>query len=227
MTTIAIHQPNYLPWIGYFHKIFKSDIFVFLDDVKYTNRDFINRNKIKTSHGWMWLTVPIKSSSKLNINRVRIDSSKKWRRKHWRSIKTSYGKSKFFSDFEEEFKKVYEKNWKNLSNLNITLIKKISRIIGLKTKFKKSSKLNTEKKKDKRILEICKKLGADEYFSGQGAENYLEKDFFYENNIKLTFQDFEYPEYKQRFDGFVPKLSFIDVLFNLGKKQSYNLIKNL
>jgi len=227
MTTIAIHQPNYLPWIGYFHKIFKSDIFVFLDDVKYTNRDFINRNKIKTPNGWMWLTVPVRSSSKLKINQVRIDNSKKWRRKHWRSIKTSYGKSKFFSDFEEEFKKVYEKNWKNLSNLNITLIKKICKILGFKIKFIKSSKLNTKEKKDKRILEICKKLQADEYFSGGGAKDYLEKDFFYENNIKLTFQDFEYPEYEQRFDGFVPKLSFIDVLFNLGKKQSYNLIKNL
>jgi hypothetical protein len=230
---VAIHQPNYLPWIGYFHKIFKTDVFVFLDNVDYT-RGFCNRNRIKIKSGSMWLTVPVKRHGESRkIIDINIDNIRKWQAKHWNAIKTNYGGIGHFDEFSGIFESFYSKEWQKLSDMNIFIIEEIARTLDLdkktesKTDFVKASELKIEGTGTELLVNICKHLGATEYFSGLAAKDYMDNGLFKEAGIKLTYQNIEYPRYKQNFEPpFVPNLSIIDVLFNEGLKTK-EIIKKL
>lgn len=226
---IAIHQPNYFPWIGYFHKILKSDMFVFLDNVEYTP-GFINRNRIKTKDGWIWLTVPIirEHSSHTNINEIKIDNSKKWKKRHWNSIQTYYGGTEHFKEFKTFFNEFYSTDWKDLSAMNIFAIKELSKILGIESEFVKSSDIEGIQGTGTELLvNLCKKLGVDEYISGEGGKDYMELDKFESGGIKISFQKIEYPTHKQMFSPpFVKNLSIIDVVLNEGHK-TLNILKGL
>jgi len=146
---VSIHQPGYLPWLGFFKKIQSSDIFVFLDDVQFEKNGWHNRNKIKTSENWMWLTVPVNAKLGTNLNQIRIDYSSKWIKKHKKSIELNYSKSEFFDKYWSNFENIYEKKYELLVDLNMAFIKKIMEFLDIKTKILFSSSLEiTEKKKD-------------------------------------------------------------------------------
>jgi len=213
---VAILQPTYLPWMGYYGIIDVADTFVFYDDVQFSVQSWQQRNKIKTAQGWMWLTVPIVREFGLRINDTRINNSTNWNKKHWESIRQNYSKAPFFEQFVPIFQEVYEDEWEYLASLNITLIKKIAEILGLKTKFILSSELNVEGIKMERLLNMLKKIGASEYISGPGAKDYIEVNSFRENDIKLYWYEYEHPVYLQKRGEFMPYLSVIDLLFNTG-----------
>ncbi|MCM8796425.1 MAG: WbqC family protein [Candidatus Omnitrophica bacterium] len=214
---VSVHQPQYLPWLGYFHKICQSDIFVFLDNVQYKHREYQNRNRIRTSNGWMWLTVPIiKGHAYPNISEVYIDNSQGWSRKHWRAITLNYAQASFFNTYKSFFNDLYGMQWERLIDLNIYIIKKINEFLGITKKIYFESELNIKTINTQRIIDICKTLKADTYLSGSGGKNYLNEELFRSNNIKLVYQDFRHPEYAQRYQGFVPFMSAIDLLFNHG-----------
>ncbi len=212
----VILQPTYLPWMGYFGMMDVADIFVFYDDVQFSVQSWQQRNKISTSQGWMWLTVPIIRQFGSRINDTRISNSTNWNKKHWESIRQNYSKAPFFEKYAPIFREVYENEWEGLASLNITLIKKIAEILGLKTKFIVSSELNVEGVKTERLLNMLKKVGAGEYISGPGAKDYIEVDGFKENNIKLYWYEYQHPVYPQKRGEFIPYLSVIDLLFNTG-----------
>ncbi len=217
---VSVHQPQYLPWLGYFHKISCSDVFVFLDNVQYKKREFQNRNKIRVKDGSIWLTVPVKVKGRYfqKIRDVEIESGFRWRQDHWKALEINYRKAKHFTEFSGFFKKIYDRQWHRLMDVSVEIIKIFLDVWAIKTKIYFESDLNIKGRKTERIVEICKKVGADKYLSGVGAKAYLDGKRFEDEGIGLIWQNFRSPVYKQVYDGFVPNLAAVDILFNLGKE---------
>lgn len=222
---ICIQQPQYLPYIGFFHKLMLSDVCVILDDVKYSKNDFFNRNKIKTAQGWCWLTVPVKASADHLIKDAEIDNTHNWRGKHFKTILLNYMKSPFFERHKDFFEEYYKKKWVNLTELNLSSLKYISEQLKIPIKFIRSSGLGITTAKTQKLVDICKMLKADTYISGIGAKDYMDDKLFETNGIKLLYQDFRHPVYEQRFEKFEKFMSIIDLIFNHGLK-SAGIIRN-
>lgn len=216
---ISIHQPHYLPWVGYFNKIVNSDAFVFLDNAQFEKGGFQNRNKIRTKHGWIWLTVPVITKGKLEqrIKDVKINNVVKWQKSHLQSIEMNYSKTKYFSSVYEVLKGFYEKDWDRLVDINVHLTKCLLEYLEIKVPVYFESELDIEGEKTQRIINICKKLNADQYLSGIGAKDYLIEGEFSKHSIKLVYQEFKHPVYNQVYPNFKPNMSIIDLLFNCGK----------
>ncbi len=224
---IAVHQPQYLPWIGYFHKMAHCDLFVYLDDVQYKKREFQNRNRIRTPDGFIWLTVPVITKGKYhqNISEVKIDpTASAWQQEHLRSINLNYSRTPYYKEYIHFFEKLYNNPWHSLMELNLETIKIISEITGLKTPTEFSSKYSITTFSTQRIIELCRCVGANEYLSGAGGKDYLDEKLFQDSGIKLLYQEFNHPTYPQAYEGFIPYLSAIDLLFNIGGSESAKII---
>jgi hypothetical protein len=223
MKKVAILQSNYIPWKGYFDIIAQVDEFIFYDDVQYTNRDWRNRNKIKTPNGLLWLSVPVGEERNRLICEVNIPNSD-WQKKHWQNILQFYKNAQFFNEYKDFFENFYmNEKHENLSDMNINLTKKICfEILGIKTKFRDSREFNLQSKKEERILELLKKTESDYYLSGPAAKNYICEQHFADKNIKLEWMDYSgYPEYKQMFGKFEHGVSILDLIFNAGKDSAF------
>jgi len=223
MKKVAVLQSNYIPWKGYFDIISQVDEFIFYDDVQYTNRDWRNRNKIKTSNGLLWLSVPVGAERNRLICEVEIPNND-WQKKHWQSILQFYGKAPFFSEYKSFFENFYlSETYSNLSDMNIDLIKKIcSEILDIKTSFRDSREFNLQGKKENRILELLKKTEATHYLSGPSAKDYICEQHFADRNIKLEWMNYSgYPEYKQLFGKFEHAVSVLDLIFNVGSNSPF------
>jgi hypothetical protein len=215
---VSVHQPHYLPWLGYFDKIRQSDCFVFLDRAQYKKREYQNRNKVRTRDGWIWLTVPVVTKGKRDqlIRDVMIDNSDNWQETHWHSMKSCYGKAPHFARYAPFFEEVYtRKTWERLAELNTHITKYIMEKMDIYTSLETESEIGTTKKGTERIVEICRALKADVYLSGTGGRKYLEEERFAEAGIELRYQSFEHPVYSQHnADGFEPCMAAVDFLFN-------------
>jgi len=224
---ISIMQPGYLPWLGFFELIYNCDLFVLLDDVQYTKKDWRNRNRIRTKDGWIWLTVPVLTKNKQGqlINEVKINSSINWRRKHLMSIEINYNKTKYFNNYFSYFEKLYTSDWEYLLDLNIEIINWVVKMLNIKTPIIKSSGLNAKGKKEDKVINICKKLGATELYDSKAAQNILSLDKINKNEIKVKFQDYQHPVYNQIYKPFLPFMSVIDLFFQYGPK-SLNILLN-
>lgn len=223
---IAIHQPNFLPWLGFFYKILKSDVFVFLDNVQFSKNSYTNRVKIKTPVGEQWLTVPIFQNFGQIIKEVKINNSINWREKHLKTLEMNYKKSGFFSEVISIIEKIYYSNhWVFLSELNIDLIFAICDYLGIKNNFCLASELNITGKSTELLISIVKNLRGNVYLSGSGGINYQDEMMFEKNSISLIYSDFNHPKYTQLWSAeFIKGLSIIDLLFNYGKK-SINILR--
>lgn len=230
---MAILQSGYLPWLGYFDLIDKSDVFVFLDDVQWTRRDWRNRNRIRTADGWMWLTVPVKLEGDYRVSKifeVKIDYSQNWIKKHLSTIRSFYGHSRYFSEIwpmiEEELCLEHE----HIVDLNYGLIKRFSSYMGLKTEFAYAQDLAipSDKHKTDHLLAIIDKFqNVTHYISGKVARDYLDTDRLKENGISVEWHEYEHPYYNQnrwKTDYFISYLSAIDLLFHHGG-QSIDIIR--
>lgn len=216
---VCITQPTYLPWLGFFDKLVHSDIVIFYDNAQFVKRGktFHNRNKIRTPNGWMWLTIPVIAPLGIKIKDVRINNTLNWREKHWKSIVHSYKKAKFFDQYEYIFEEIYSKDWEYLCDFNLSIIRKIIKILGIRIDVMLASELGeTNLSATDELLWYCKKVSATTYLSGAFGKNYLELDKFANENIKVGFQDYKHPEYKQLYKQFEPFMSVIDLIFNHG-----------
>jgi len=226
---IAGHQPNYLPYLGFFHKITLCDIFVIVDTVQYVKRGpfgWINRNKIRTPDDWLWLTVPVLSKGKYtqSIIDTIIDNLKPWQHKHWRSITLAYQKAPYFHLYKDFFQKIYETKWERLADLNEVIIRYIISALDIKVEITKTSTIKAEGQGTGLIVAMCKKLGADTYVHGKHGKDYIDPTKFADNNIKCIYQEFNHPVYRQAYEPFIPEMSIIDLLFNHGK-ESLTILK--
>lgn len=207
----------YLPYPGFFHKLSLSDILVVMDDVQYDRR-FTNRNKILVPQGPMWLTVPIEKEDKFTPNRsVRINNRIPWRDDHWRKISLSYRNAAFFHPYADLLKETFQKEWDMLLDLDLELLKKCMNWLGLDLPVVMESELKVDGKSTERLINACKAVGADTYVSGRGGRDYMDAQQFERQGIKLIYQEYVPVPYRQRFTGtFVPDLSIIDMLFDVG-----------
>ena len=217
---IAIMQPTYLPWLGYFELMHNCDLFVFLDDVQFVKKSWHHRNRVKTSTGETMLTVPVFSKGKRRqqIRETLINNELPWERKHFITIKNNYKKACFFDNYIDELQKIYSRDYNKLLDISIALIELIRREIGISTDTIMSSALNTEGVKSQKIINICKKLKSDVLYDTQGAEAILDLDLFEKNNIKVIYQRFKHPIYRHLHEDFISHLSALDLLFNEGEK---------
>ena len=215
---VTIHQPQYLPWLGYFDKIDQADLFVILDNVQYKKNEFQNRNKIKTAQGWRWLTVPVKYHFPQKINEVKINNQIDWKRKHLNALISNYNKSTFFKNYSQFFEEVYSNNWNFLADLNTYIIKWLIEFFSIETKMLKASDLQLSEESTQRLIDICNLVKADTYLAGAGAHNYMDVGLFESAGIKIIFQKFQHPIYQQLFGNFEQYMSVIDLLFNHGPK---------
>jgi len=216
---VAILQSNYIPWKGVFDMINMVDVFVFFDDVDFTKRDWRSRNKIITSNGELWLTVPVKKTHRgTKIKDIEIQDDGKWQKNHYTNIRNNYIKAPYFKDYEWLLKDIYiEHKWQNLSEMNIYITKKIAEILGITTRFVNSMDIPSMGAKDDKLIDILNYLEADAYLSGPAAKDYIHNEKFTENRIKLSYIKYDgYPEYKQIYGDFNHNVTILDVLFNCG-----------
>lgn len=223
---LTAHQPVYLPWLGLFHKIALSDVYCFFDDVQYLPRDWNNRNKIKTSNGDIWMTVPVLSKGHRDkkIKDIIINNELDWGKKHWMSICTSYKKSPYFYKYADFFEDVYKKEWTYLADLNEYMLKYFLNILGINVEFIKQSEQDFIGYKSDLVLDMCRKLNTEIYIFGAQGKAYAEVECFEKYGIKLYFQDYNHPKYNQLWGSFISNLSIIDLLFNVDKNKALDII---
>jgi hypothetical protein len=228
MKKIAISQSNYIPWKGYFDLINSVDEFILYDDMQYTRRDWRNRNKIKTPTGVSWLTVPVQNKGKYfqKINETVI-SEERWAQKHWLSIQQNYIKAPYFKNYRSIFEDFYMNcEEKMLSKVNYQLIIIICDILNIKTKIRWSAEFNLIGDQSEKIINICKQLDAQIYFSGPAAREYFNMDVAIKNKIVVEWMNYEgYSKYTQLFSPFVHEVTILDLIFNTGTS-SKNYMKS-
>lgn len=216
---ITCMQPTYLPWSGFLALMDKVDTFVYYDDVQLSHQSWQQRNRIKTSQGVRWLTIPIVRQEFQRICDVKINYNTDWQRKHWETIEQSYSKAPYFNLYAPYISDIYRVKWFLLSDFNIYVIKILSMLTEIKIPvIYNSSSIFTEGSKTDRLISLLKNLGDKEYISAPAAKNYIEPEKFEKAGIKLTWFEYEHPIYPQIRGEFISYLSVLDLLFNVGEK---------
>ena len=222
MRKAVILQSNYLPWKGVFELIYRADVFAFLEDVQYTERDWRNRNKVITSKGESWITVPVRKNRNQLICETKLDTNRNWQKVHYKTFQVNYAKAPYYNQFKWILEDIYINNqWEKLSDLNIYSTKLIAETLGIKTKFINTFDLNCKGKKDDKLIDICKKLDCDYYISGPAAKAYIDPYKFDKNAIKLEYIEYNYPAYKQLYEPFNHYVTILDLIFNCGPDAPY------
>ena len=218
MSTLVVLQPSYLPWLGYFDQMAKANAFVLYDDVQFDKHGWRNRNRIKSPKGPLWLTVPVLHTGRApqSINSVEIDGRRPWAEKHLRSIEQSYARAPFRNSSLPGLSKILLQPWKRLVDLNIATTKWLAEEFAITTPLYRSSALAIEGDRNERLINFCRHFGATRYISGDAARAYLDVEAFAAAGIEVIWHSYRHPEYPQLHGAFVPQLSAIDLLLNLG-----------
>jgi hypothetical protein len=216
---VAVHQPQFLPWLGYFDKIDRADVFVLLDNVQFKKNEWQNRNKIKTAQGWQWLTVPVLYKYPQLINEVTINNRVNWQHKQKQAFVSNYNKAPYFEMVANMLGDIFSSPWEYISQLNTAVVKTIARALGIDTQIYIASELGEfPQDPDERLVAITKHFGAGTYLAGIGGKGYMNLDSYKKSKVEVVFQDFKHPVYEQLFGDFEPFMSSIDLLFNHGDK---------
>lgn len=222
---VAIHQPNFLPWGGYFYKMAQVERFVLLDSVQYSKGSFTNRVLIKSQNGApLWLSVPLERKLGQAINHLKINEETDWRAKHLKTLKQFYGKAAYFKNYFTPLEEIYAKKHHSLSDFNVDLILMLRRLLEINPEIYFSSQLEVEGKSTELLAEICRRLSATQYLSGRGGMKYQDEEIFQRRNLAVVYSDFAPTTYRQLWGSFVPKLSVIDLLFNEGPQSRQILL---
>jgi hypothetical protein len=216
---VSIHQPAYLPWLGYFHRIAISDAHIILDHVQFEKNSFTNRNKVRTADGWCWLTVPVKTAGhfgNLPISRIDIANYRHWAASHWKTLRLNYSKAPFFDQHSVFFRNLYNHAWCKLTDLTAEINGYLLNAFCIATPLYLSSQMKVPGRKDELILNLCRELGASTYLSGPLGRNYLREQLFRQHGVAVEYDDYRHPIYPQTDSGFVPNMAAVDLLFNAG-----------
>ena len=196
---VVVLQPSYLPWLGYFDQLYKSNVFVLYDDVQYDKHGWRNRNRIKTAKGPLWLTVPVLTHGQcLPTNRdARIDTQQSWARKHLQALRVNYAKAPAFGVVFDALEPALRRPWTHLVDVNRALLETLCRLLGLERPILLSSELDIPGQKTERLIAICRALGADRYLTGDAASDYLDETQFNANGIRVEYHHYRHPVYAQ------------------------------
>lgn len=227
---VTIHQPEHLPWLGFFNKIAKAELFVILDSVQYEKNYFQNRNRIMGTNGVQWISVPVSNKGHIDgtIATTLIANdpkNSKWKQKYLQTIKLSYGKHPFFNETFSVLEKAMLSEDANLCELNIAIIKAFCEQLEIHPDYIRSSELSVDGLKSDLILNICKATGADLYIAGPSGRDYLDMESFASQNIEIRFNDYHHPTYVQKkSEEFISHLSALDLFMNVGFSEAKNVI---
>jgi hypothetical protein len=214
---VAIHQPHYLPWLGYLAKWAAADVFVFLDTVQYQKNGWQNRNRIKTADGPRWLTVPVHAPLGTAIGEVAVDAARPWARQHLRSIEHAYARAPHWTRYREGLAALYATPWTRLAPLAVDSATWLARAAGVTTPARLASSLGADDDDPTaRLLALCRMLGADTYLAGGHGGRYMDAKRFTEAGIRVLYQRYAHPVYAQQHGDFVPFLSGLDLLLMHG-----------
>lgn len=226
---VVIHQPDFIPYIGFFERLLYADIYVVLDNVQYVRRNkdqWTNRDQIKTRNGRKWITVNVKKTdNQTKINKICLSEEHKWRSKCKNILRSNYCGASYYGEINQYIDKIIDFECELLIDFNIHAIQIINSILDIKIEMVLASDLYPEGKKDELNISIVKKLGCTQYLSGMGAKAYCNEKLYEENGIKIIWQDFQHPVYPQQFGEFIPYLSIVDLLYNCGIQESRRILR--
>lgn len=229
--TVVIHQPDFLSYLGFFHRLLNADLFVILDDVQFvkgTSQSWMNRDKIKTQNGEQWLTVNIKKAPNgTNINEILLNDTLNWKKQNLDLLKQNYRKSEYFNQIFPYLEKLYSHNYTKLYEFNIASVEMLMKLFDVKIDLVFSSTLKTTKTKSERLVELLTQVDATHYLSGVGAKDYHVDKPFEDAKIEVIWQDFKHPIYPQLHGEFISYLSSIDLLFNCGIEKSREILRSI
>jgi WbqC-like protein family len=217
VATVAIHQPQYMPWLGYLAKWADADVFVFLDTVQYEKNGWQNRNRIKTTAGPRWLTVPVHARLGTPIADVTLDDAQRWRPRHLRAIEHAYGAAPYLACHHDALARLYETAWTHLAPLAAATAEWLARAVGVRTPVQRASGLGvTATEPTERLIALCAAVGADTYLAGRDGARYMDLERFATAGIRVLYQDYTHPVYTQLHGEFVPNCSALDLLLTHG-----------
>lgn len=218
---VSIHQPDYIPYIGYFYKIACSDIFVFLDDVQFSNDNMHHWNRIKTPQGEHRLKIPVEYKFGDRINQVRTKDELNWKEKHLKIIQMNYMRAPAFREIFPNFRELLMTSYDSLAEMNVQINKWICAGLGLRPKYYRTSEMQLLTVKEQRVIDICLAVGGKTYISGNGARAYQVDQHFTEKGVTLQYTNYHPFAYKQLWKEFIPNMSIMDYLFNYGFNWNY------
>jgi len=218
---VAIHQPHYLPWLGYLHRMAQADLFIVLDHVQFERGNYQNRTQVRVNGAAHWLTVPVvQRSQKERIDEKLIDTRQDWEVSHYETLRRAYGNAAV-----ARLKAIYQTPWERLVDLNDAMLQFLRAAFGIRTPLVNSSEVDVGGKKSELVLNLCLAVGADALLVGLGgSRHYLDRGAFAAAGVELLFQEFTHPVYAQRGPGaFIPGLSALDMLFNKTREEELAL----
>lgn len=227
--TVVIHQPDFLPHLGFFDKFLDADIWVVLDTVQFLSggsKSWHNRDKIKTRNGAAWITVAVqKCPLKTAINDVLLATTVDWRQNNLNLIKANYRLAPFFSEVYPHVQELYRSDCVKLADFNLRSIRMLMDLLDIRIETVMASTLDPQGSKNELLIDIVKKVRGTVYLSGTGARDYLQTELFEREGIGVIWQEFRHPRYPQLHGDFIPHLSSIDVLFNCGITKSREILR--
>lgn len=214
---LAAHQPQYLPWLGFFDKMDRVDRFVLLDVVQYKKNEWQNRNRIRTATGWQWLTVPVHHRFPMTLREVTIDDSGPWRRKHREALRIQHAGSRYRDAVLPAIEAILDEPYDSLSALNVRALRLLASLLGVRTPISLASEVpGLPQGADERLIALCRHFGASDYLAGPGGAAYMDPDRYARASVRVSFQSFRHPVYPQAYSGFEPNLSAVDLVLNCG-----------
>jgi hypothetical protein len=213
---VAIHQPQYLPWLGYLDKLDSADVFIVLDTVQFKKHEWQNRNRIRTHAGWQWLTVPILDRFPERIDQVEINSHTDWSRKHRHALRLHYGRAPHWEPLGPALLALLERPWASLRDLNVAVCDLLCEQLGLGARRLLASSLTAREDPTDRLIDLCRAVGGTEYLAGESGPEYMDLERFTRAGIAVSAQAYQHPTYPQQYTPFVSHLSVIDLLLNCG-----------
>jgi hypothetical protein len=218
--TVVVHQPDFMPYLGFFQRFLHADQFIVLDHVQFvtgTSRSWTHRDKIKTVNGEQWLTLSVKKAALgTPINRIELSENVDWATQNINILKQNYRKAPFFYEVMPLVQNFYEKTPHLLADLNVQSIELLMNLLDVKIPWVRSSALSPQGTGNELLIDLLVKTGATHYLSGIGGRSYMRLDKFEAAGIQVVWQEFQHPVYPQQFGSFIPYLSSLDVLFNCG-----------
>lgn len=230
MKTVVIHQPDFMPYLGFFHRLLHADLFILLDHVQFVthgSRSWTHRDKIKTVNGESWITVNVKKApGDTPINMIEL-ADNDWRQKNLNLLRENYRNAPYFAELFPAVQALYAKPCRQLAEFNVASIRMLMEWFAIDILIVYSSEMQPKGKKNDLLVDLLEKSGANCYLSGVGAKGYYQPEPFSAAGIEVKWQDFKHPAYPQQFGEFIPYLSAIDLLFNCGVEQSRQILRNI
>ena len=227
--TVVIHQPDFSPYLGFFQRFLRADLYIALDHVQFvqhTKNSWTSRDKIKTENGEAWLSLGIqKNKFKTPINKIELDASITWVRRNLNLIDQNYRKSAYFEEIIPHVEGLYSEVPRLMVDFNLRSISILASLLDVNIPTILSSSLSPQGAKNEMLIDLLRKVDATHYLSGTGARVYMAQDLFEDAGIKVIWQEFVHPTYSQQYKEFIPNLSALDLLFNCGIDNSRKILR--